>query len=416
MATTNYKQWLQNLQSFLDFTLTPIFPVKNIRDKLFSKEQMKIWTKAFTHETYSPSENYEDLEYAGDAVLKWAFPKYLTKRFPHLHKNEFSELNVAYMSKIMQAELARKMDLGKFLRVKCIEKASLNLETDVFESFFGALEAVSDLIFPESGCHRCYDMIVHLFSTVQIDETKGRGCPKTQVIQIFVRFDLPKPLEQSPGSKVTIKASQSLLPLLQKSGVTQDIIGQSISAKEKDAKYEAHNQVIKSLLCSNLITIENENVSSQNVSEVNFIVRLRNEHIAFLNSYGVNVPPIIGNASGSTKKEAEFEAYKQAFNTLSQFGITTDWAEKAKHIRDFTDPSILPFVETANHKLKSKGFFSMYFFIPRKTTTSRGSVVQLVGVRSNGSHQVLSHTYASDRENGYIKAKLFVIKHFINSR
>lgn len=350
MTNTNENQWLQRLQSFLNELLQPIIKTQEERNHYLDKSAMIIWVRAFTHETVSPSDNYEDLEFLGDAMLKAVFPKYLMKRLPHLHKGEYTELNVAYMSKIMQAQLARQLGLGNYIRVTGIERAILNLETDVFESFFGALDTISDSLTPGLGFANCYNMIVHIFGTVEIDETKGRGSAKTQVLQMFVRFDLPKPQAIADDS-------------------------------DKHA--------------------------------VQFSVILTREHLDFLQSYGVTIEePIIGYAVAPTKKEAEFEAYTNAFNNLADYGITTEWAEEAKQIRDFSDPSVAQFVPAASERLKKDGFITMYFFIPRKTVTPKGAIVQLVGVRENGQHEVLSYTYATDRENSYRNAKTLVVQQY----
>lgn len=347
-------QWLQGLQSFLNTLLQPIIKDQRERYRFLDADAMKIWASAFTHETFSPSDNYEDLEFLGDAVLKSVFPEYLMERLPHLHKGEYTELNVYYMSKIKQAELARKMGLGNYIRVTGIERAILNLETDVFESFFGALNKISNMIKKRSGNSNCTDMIEYLFRDIEIDESKGRGSAKTQVIQIFVRFDLPKPEEIiNDFDKYHIKFSVVLLPA----------------------------------------------------------------HTEFLRSYGVNINNrTIGYGQGATKAEAQFEAYTQAFDLLANLGITTEWAEEAKQIRDFTDPSVVSYVPAANERLKREGFISMYFFIPRKTVTPKGAVVQLVGVRNDGQHEVLSYIYANDRENSYRTAKTQIVQQYASGR
>lgn len=348
--TNNQGQWLQGLQSFLNVLLSPIIHNQTDRNRYLDGRAMKIWVTAFTHETVSPSDNYEDLEFLGDAVLKAVFPKYLMRRLPYLHKGEYTELNVAYMSKIMQAQLARQMGLTNYIRVTGIDRAILNLETDVFESFFGALDTISDSITFGLGFVNCYNMIIHIFQNVEIDESKGRGSAKTQVIQMFVRFDLPKPIETYDDS-------------------------------------DKHN--------------------------VKFSVVLTQDHINFLNSYTVNIRnKVIGHGEAPTKKEAEYEAYSQALRLLADHGITTQWAEEAKQVRDFSDPSVVPYVPRANSRLKSEGFESMYFFIPRKTVTPKGAIVQLVGIRPNGQHEVLSYTYTSDRENSYRTAKTLVVQQY----
>lgn len=354
MATTNPAQWLQRLQSFLNTLLQPIIKDTTERIKYLDANAMAIWARAFTHESVSPSDNYEDLEFLGDAVLKAVFPKYLMKRLPYMHKGEYTELNNAYMSKMMQGHLAKQMGLSEFIRVTGMERVILNLETDVFESFFGALDTISDNLVPGLGFANCYNMIVHIFKDIEIDESKALGSAKTQTIQMLTRFELPKPREiEDDTNPFNIKFSVVLLP----------------------------------------------------------------DHIAFLSTYGVNIRnPVIGYGEAPTKTEAEFIAYNQALNTLAENGITTEWAEEAKQVRDFSDPSIVPYIPAITERSRRENFKSMYFFIPRKTVTKHGAIVQLVGVRENGQHEVLSYVYATDRENGYRAWKAKVVQQYATQK
>jgi dsRNA-specific ribonuclease len=417
MAATSDLDWLKGLQLQINALLTPVIPTPETRNKFLGRGAMLIWARAFTHETVSPTDNYEDLEYLGDAILKAAFPKYLMERLPFMHKGEFTELNVAYMSKIKQAELARKMGLSPHIRVKGIERAILNLETDVFESFFGALDTIADMITPGSGFAYCYNMIVHIFNDVEIDVKKARGSAKTQVIQMFVRFDLSKPLEQVPGTNIEVEANPSLMPCLISRGHTDAILGHGISGKKQDAEKEAYQQSILFLQELGLVSIKEIYVDAIERRHVEFSVILRPEHLDFLARYGVTIfDPRIGLGVAPTKKEAESKAYAQALETLASYGITSDWAEEAKQALDFSDPAIAPYVVAADARLKREGYTSMYFFIPRKTVTPTGSIVQLVGVNPNGSHVVLAYTHATDRDNSYRTAKLHVIRQYAQSR
>lgn len=348
-----YGEWLQRLQSFLDGLLSNIFPDKNIRAQYLTPDAMTIWARAFTHETVSPSDNYEDLEYLGDIILKGTFPKYLMRRLPHLHKSHYTELNVSYMSKMYQAQLSRKLGFNPYIRVLGMDRAILNLDTDVFESFFGALDTISDNITPGSGFINCYNMIIYIFSDIQIDESLTAGAPKTQVQQIFTRFDLDKPIEE----------------------------------------YNEINGV------------------------GDFIVGLNKEHIDFLATYGVRLPSnIIGRGRARTKKDAESIAYKEALQTLSTLGITTDWANDAKTAKDFNIPSVAPFVRPAFERASREGYRSLYFFIPRKTATTTGAVVQLIGVRADGQEIPVSYIYTTTRANGYADAKTQVISQYASGK
>ncbi len=105
-------QWLHRLQLFIDRLLEPIIKDRKARNRYLDEKAMAIWMIAFTHETVSMTDNYEELEFLGDAILKAVFPKYLMQRFPNLKKGDYTELNTAYMSKMMQARLSRELGLS----------------------------------------------------------------------------------------------------------------------------------------------------------------------------------------------------------------------------------------------------------------------------------------------------------------
>ena len=349
MANTDQRIWLQKLQAFINALLTPIIKTQDERNQYIDSKAMKTWTTAFTHETFSPSDNNEDLEFQGDAILKAAFPKYLRARFPYLHKNYFTELNVFYMSKVEQGKLAIKMGLGDYLRVKGLDQVIFNLQTDLFEAFFGALDVVSDSIVQGLGFANCYNMIIHLFSTIDIDEANGKGSAKTQVQQIFKRFDLGnvKEITEEYGTTVT------------------------------------------------------------------FSVKLTDEQMDFLATYTVIIEnPIIASYTAYTKKEADVEAYKIALETLANYGINTDWAEDAKKVRDFSDEVMAPYMPSFTQRLKSEGFVDKAFIIPRKTLTKQGAVVQLVGIRDNGQKELIGYNYDRTGEPGYITTKRNLVKQY----
>ena len=403
--------WLQSLRSFLNTTLARIIDSANERNKYLTPEAMVIWTRAFTHETVSPSDNYEDLEFLGDAILKAVFPKYLMKRFPYLHKGEYTELNVAYMSKMTQAELSRKLGLNNYIRVKGLDRSILNLDTDVFEAFFGALDEVSDLIFKGLGILNCYKMIIDIFKDFEIDESRGKGSAKTQVIQIFVRFDLPEPEQRTPGTNVQIVASEQLAKAV---GSRDRIIGNATAASEKEARNGALFQSMSVLRDAGLLEIFEENITKKREDEnVTFAVKLRPQHLKFLESYGVKIAnPIIGYGEAPTKKEAEIIAYDNALKFLESLGIDTEWAEEAKLALDFSGEDIERFIPAATRRYQAEGFESIYFFIPRKTVTKRGAVIQLVGIRPDDKHEVLKVVHATDNENSYRAAKVRLVREY----
>lgn len=410
------KQWLRQLQSFLVALLQPVLGTSPQFMQYFTAPKMVVWAQAFTHETVSSSYNYENQEYTGDAILKAVFPKYLRNRFPKFNKNDYTELNNVYMSKMKQAELARKMGLERFIRVTGMDRAILNLETDVFESFFGALDEVSNSITEGLGFVNCYNMIVHLFKDVEIDESRARGSSKTQVIQMFVRFDLPKPIESVEGERsneITVFVAPGARATANRVLVENAILGRNRDQKYDKAQTEAYREAIDQLREYGIIDVTEEQFQAQGRRDIKFTVSLDQSNMEFLRSYRVQLPStVIGVATGGTKKEAEVEAYNQALATLAKYGITTEWAEKTKQQRDLEEPMLQPYLPAARARLAQEGFVSMRFFIPRKTTTPKGAIVQLVGLRNNGQEQLLSYTYAANTDKAYLMAKTAVVRQY----
>lgn len=423
--------WQDNLKRFLQKLLGKIIEEQQI--PLYVDESaMKVWMTAFTHETYDPSDNYENLEYLGDRVLKSVFPKYLMKRFPQLHKNDYTELDNMYMAKIKQSEFATKMGLGDHLRFKGITGAILNLKTDVFESFFGALDTVSDAIAIGLGTVNAYNMIVDLFADVYIKESARNGPAKTQVDQIFSRFDLPKPkTHTNSGKEFVISMTPVLVTCLEKQGikVADATIGQQTGSGKNKSKADLYEQAINAMKRYGLIVIDELEGNGQKRLQKTFSVELTNEHLNFLRNYGIQLnKSVIGEGVANTKKEAEVIAYDRALETLGNLrskdvpaGITRAWADVEKQILDFKLPEVSQYVRKASEKASAEGYRSFYFFISRKTANNIGAVIQLVGVRSDGKNEVLSYYYTGNDNNGesknnYQTAKALVLKDYINSK
>lgn len=351
-------QWLKKIQSAVDKLLEPIIPNQQTRNKYLTKEAMVIWSLAFTHESYSTSENFERLEYLGDAILKAMFPKYLMKRFPHYNQDEYTKLNIAYMSKTFQAQLGTQLGFGGLVRFLGVPDATHNIIKDVFESFFGALDTVSDMIVPGLGFSNCYNMVMYLFSTIEIDEKKRFGDKKTQVIQIFKRFDLREPTE------------------------------------EKDKMTNT---------C--IILLEEEHI--------NFLSRFGlniKSNVTIPTSRGA---VIIGYETGkNTLKESEVIAYSNAFNYLESLGITIEWAENTKIHLDFIDPSIREYTSAANDRLIKEGYKGMYFLVIRKLHDATGVTVQLVGCKDDGFEVILQSVRTTESANSYRTGKTQAIRQY----
>lgn len=321
-------------------------------DNYFTEESIKIWNRAFIHESINPSNNNEELEYLGDAILKAVFPYYLLKKLPGLDKSIYTELNSFYMSKEEQLKLADYLKLEDYVLAIELKNSRNNVIGDMFEAFFGALTEVSDLYFKGLGFYNCFNMIVYLYKNKEIDESKGLGSGKTQVKQIFSRFAIHEPNEK--------------------------IIS-------KDGKEEC--QII-----------------------------LGPEQLDFLKNHKINIKNkkelTIGKNIANTKKEAIKIAYDNALEALRKLGVTTSWAENIK--REDDRKIIEKYYNDLMKKLKKDGYIDYYFFIPRKTVNKNGSTVILVGVTKDKISKSLEYVITNNKSNAYEEAKINVVKKYLN--
>jgi len=109
-----------------------------------------LYHRALTHSSYtyenklSAYDNYERLEYLGDAVLKLVVSEYLFDRFPEYREGELTKIRAVVVSDARLAELADYLNLGDYMIFGASEaksggrKRASNLAC-AFEALLGAL-------------------------------------------------------------------------------------------------------------------------------------------------------------------------------------------------------------------------------------------------------------------------------------
>jgi ribonuclease-3 len=119
---------------------------------------------ALTHRSMQASSergHYERLEFLGDAVLDLAIAELLIAAHPDATEGELSKMRAALVNTSSLADIARSVDLGKFIRLSRGEMAAGGAErssilADVVEAVIGAL-------FCEVGYSDALDCIRRLF-------------------------------------------------------------------------------------------------------------------------------------------------------------------------------------------------------------------------------------------------------------
>jgi ribonuclease-3 len=106
--------------------------------------------KAFTHISFSKSsENYEVLEFLGDALVNFLTVNLLVEAFPGKKEGELSQLKSFLISEEFLSELARSFDFDKYILIskgEGIKGSNKNpsILCDVFEAFWAAIYIDSD--------------------------------------------------------------------------------------------------------------------------------------------------------------------------------------------------------------------------------------------------------------------------------
>jgi hypothetical protein len=329
------------------------------------------------------------------------------------------------MSKIEQGKLGYEMGFSKkdgtkphLIRTKGVDIITINLVADVFEAFFGALDTISDNIEDGLGYKNCYNMLWYLFKDKKITDAGSHA--KTQIQQLFTRFELPKPLERSDeGKEIQIKFTPKMMLLL-----NQNKIKTIEHLSSSNEKKEAYKQAIFALQKLDLIKINEITQTNKNKDKQMFDVILTNNHLNFLKNYGISLNNnVIGHGEAPTKKDAEFKAYFNALDFLSKIkvelapeGITTSWAEKNKLLLDISHSEVVKYLKPVATKLSKEKYVSFEFVTPAKTSEKKNALMQLIGIKSDGEKYVLASTKVDqkDRKNGNILARALLMREYIN--
>ncbi len=315
---------------------------------MLSNKAMDTWAVCFTHESYDPNvgKNYEELELVGDHAMEYNFIKYLYLTIPGVTRSEMSELKSKYISKSFQAREGKKMGLDKWVKIRGVK--TIHVSEDLLESFFGGLNIIGDKVFKfGAGDGLCYNMITKIFENIQIDRT-----PVTYI-------QIPGYMFWLPRRKVTAKGKSK----------TQ----------------------IKELFEKLHWGVAVESSQEGPGDTVTATVSLTQEAMGSLRSLNVNVTtPTLAIESGQTKKVAFENAYIVALENIRKMGITDDWVQQYRGVKELANPELIPYIVPAQNRLHREGFVGFYF---KKTqSVKKGNYIELIGIKPDKMLEVLEIT------------------------
>jgi len=147
--------------------------------------------EAITHKSISKN-NYERLEFLGDAVLQLVISKYLFNKFPHHQEGYLSREKQSVVSKNTISKLSLDLKLLDLLRSNNLHLSSNNslrdsLAADLMESLIGA-------IFLDSNYLNCEKIILNIFRDyLNSIKVVGKKDPKSLLQEYMQSIGEPLP-------------------------------------------------------------------------------------------------------------------------------------------------------------------------------------------------------------------------------
>ena len=127
---------------------------------------LRLLQKALIHSSFAfeqaqDCKNNETLEFLGDAVLDLVVGYMLFQRYPDMREGELTKFRAALVNETHLAEMARKVELGRFLFLGRGEEASSGRNKSSILS--SAFEAVIGAIFEDGGYETVTECIEQFF-------------------------------------------------------------------------------------------------------------------------------------------------------------------------------------------------------------------------------------------------------------
>ena len=156
----------------------------------FSNPQLFI--TALTHRSVGANNN-ERLEFLGDSILGFVIAQCLFDAFPVAAEGTLSRLRASLVNESSLAELARKHNLGDYLRLGSGELKSGGFRRDSILS--DALEAIIGALYKDQGIAACQEWVSRLFAEKlqDLSTDNWQKDPKTQLQELMQakKMDLP---------------------------------------------------------------------------------------------------------------------------------------------------------------------------------------------------------------------------------
>ncbi|XVJ50718.1 MAG: ribonuclease III [Vampirovibrio sp.] len=208
-----------------------------------------LYHQALTHSSYTyenkfaDTDNYERLEFLGDAVLKLCISQLLFQRFPQYREGELTKIRAVVVSDATVAELARTLQLGDYMIFGLSEQRSggafkTSSLACAFEALLGALfldgkmAEINDLL---------NDLMTDIITDIDLNKTKDNFKAVLQEYSQGEALGLPdyETIQESGPSH-----NRTFHIVVRLNG---EILGQGMGKNKKTAQQEAAKEALIAL-------------------------------------------------------------------------------------------------------------------------------------------------------------------------
>lgn len=169
----------RDVESAADFNERLGLPFKNLSHLV----------RALTHRSYHNEhpeavEDNERLEFLGDSILAFVVAAWVFQRFPEMPEGNLTRIRSAFVMNEQLAVFARKIDLGRALRLGRGEAASGGYEK--FNTLSSGFEALIGAIYLEAGLEAVKTFLLPMLDEAREEVLMGMRDYKSE-LQIFAQ-------------------------------------------------------------------------------------------------------------------------------------------------------------------------------------------------------------------------------------
>lgn len=202
-------------------------------------QDLKLLTLALTHRSLarSPVHNNERMEFLGDAVLQLTVSNYLYLKFPKKPEGELAKIRSLLVRESTLADVARKLNLNKFLKVGRGEQRLGAQEHDSL--LCDVLEAVYGAVYLDGGFKIAQKVILG-----HLPDWDARQMPiidaKSTLQEHFQQIAKKPPVYQLIKEKGPDHDKLFVVEVCFES----EVLGEGVGATKKEAEQEAARQAL----------------------------------------------------------------------------------------------------------------------------------------------------------------------------